>query len=131
MPEMPLNARRSGNTEPFTWNAQRKEVAKLLAVGELTEAEISVQCKLDQKTIYRWKQIPDFWAAVLEIAKQLGGVALRYAVGRRERRIRNLNDRLDQMYEIIRERAAEADMQDVPGGQDGPDPANLEASGKR
>lgn len=104
---------------PFEWDEQRERAARLLAEGELTETEIAKQLEVDRRTVYRWKQHPDFQARVAEIVQELGEPALRYAIGRRERRLRNLNDRLERMHQVIRDRAADPKMADVPGGKTG------------
>jgi hypothetical protein len=103
----------------FRWTGRRHEAAQLLADAELPDWEIAGQLGIGRATLSRWKAAPGFAARVKQIADELGAVALRYAIGRRARRVAWLDDRHKEMLQIIAERAAAPEMQGVPGGTTG------------
>ncbi len=107
------------NVAPFEWDEQREKAARLLADGELTDAEVAGVCDTTRMTLWRWKQHPEFKAKITEHVKEAGDVARRYAIGRKERRLKNLNDRYERLHQAIRDRAADPGLQDVPGGPTG------------
>lgn len=109
----------SENVRKFRWNQAKHEAAQLLAVDELTDDEIGQKVGADPRTLYRWRQHPEFAARVAEIVRALGEVSRRVAIANRNRRVRWLNDRVERMHSVIRERAAEPAMQEVPGGKTG------------
>jgi hypothetical protein len=68
---------------------------------------------------FNWKLNQQFAGRVAEIQKKLGDVALRYAIARKSRRIRYLDERRGKMEQIVAERAAAPEMRDAPGGKTG------------
>ncbi len=114
--QLPVN---DTTDELFEWTPEKERIVTLLAEGELTDREIVQQFSIHIRTLYRWKNVPVFALRVEEEKRALGDLALRYAIGKRERRIKNLNDRLERMHQVIRDRAAEPEMADVPGGPTG------------
>lgn len=104
---------------PFRWNKPRLEAAQLLAEDELTDDEIAQKISVDRKTLYNWRQHPDFTARIKGLVDELGNASRRYAIAHRNRRVRWLNDRVERMHSVIRDRAADPTMADVPGGPSG------------
>jgi hypothetical protein len=109
----------SENVAPFEWNAQREQVATLLAEGELTDDEIGDKVGISSRQITRWKTHPDFTAKVATLSAELGDAMLKYAIARRVRRVKALDARQKKMLQVIDERSTDPKMADVPGGVTG------------
>lgn len=107
------------NPAPFRWNKAKTEAAKLLAEDELTDDEIAVKVGKNRWTLWTWKKAPEFAAKIKELAEQYGAAQARYAIAKRSRRVRWLNDRVERLHSVIRDRAADPSMQNVPGGPTG------------
>ena len=103
----------------WKWNQTKESAAQMLAQDEFTIDEIVIKLGIDRKTIYNWKKRPEFQARVEEHVQEFGDAKMRYAIANRNRRLRNLNDRLERLHQVIRDRAADPSMQDVPGGKTG------------
>jgi hypothetical protein len=52
--------------EEWIWTWKRELAAKLLAQGDKTIPEISVECRISERGIYRWKRYPEFQSRVQE-----------------------------------------------------------------
>lgn len=104
---------------PWKWNKAKHDAAKLLAADELTDQEIADKVGVQRKTLWWWKKQPEFAAEVKAVTDTLGDVSLRYAIGRRARRVAALNDRWERMKRVIEERAAAQEMADAAGGTTG------------
>ena len=104
---------------PWKWDKGKHDAAQLLATDELTDQEIADQVGVQRKTLWAWKKKPEFSARVKELTDALGDVAMRYAIGRRSRRVAALNDRWERMKRVVLERAAAQEMQNAAGGQSG------------
>lgn len=103
----------------FRWNAQKQQAAQLLAEDELTDVEIAQTVGISDRQMRNWKHVPEFMDRVKEIIGELGDVVFRRAIGRRSRRLLCQENRWLAMQRVIRERAADPCMQNVPGGQTG------------
>ncbi len=104
---------------PFTWTGTKQRAAALLAEDGLTDARIAARLKVTDRTLRLWKAHPEFAARVKQIVADLGERSLRFAVARRHRRVRAMNDRWRKMKQVLRERAAAPEMENVPGGKTG------------
>lgn len=106
-------------TTVFKWSDQRRTAALLLAEGDRTDAEIAAQAGVCRKTLWNWKQIPEF-AAVVEAHLDAFRVEVRRrGLASRERRVQALNERWARLQRIVAERAADPAMASVPGGATG------------
>jgi hypothetical protein len=92
------------NVTPPALETRHKEAARLLAEGELTDAEVATRFKLSRVQLWRWKRMPEFAALVREITDSLGELALRYAIGRRARRFAAYQRRWEALETIARDR---------------------------
>jgi hypothetical protein len=113
-----------GRTAPagaskFVWRQPQADAALLLAEDELTDREIAAKVGVDPGSIWRWKRHPEFQARVKKHVEDLGECALRHAIGRKNRRLKAINDRWERMQQVIEERAVAPEMQKVPGGKTG------------
>lgn len=103
----------------FVWRQPAADAALLLAEGELTDREITAKVGVGERQIYVWKDHPEFMARVKKHVEELGECALRYAIGRKARRLRRLNGTWEGLQQIIAERAVAREMQAAPGGKTG------------
>lgn len=119
------------NCRPFVWNRKRTEAAVLVAQDEFTNREIAEAVGMSERQLQNWKQHPEFQARVMESARALGDAAERYAIARKLRRVKRLNDDWHRMQQVVAERAADPTMQNVPGGQTGLLVRDVESVGAR
>jgi len=96
----------SQNVPESDRDKKRRDVLRLLSQGELTDTEIAEECEVDRRTIYRWRQEPEFATELAERVAEQGELSRRYAIARRERRIKRLEDRLAALELIVEERKA-------------------------
>lgn len=101
----------------FTWNPNSEKAAQLIADGQLSLGQIAEEVGVDRRTLWNWRQIPAFAARVEEHLDEFRDEVLRRGIAVRERRVKALNHRWNQMQALINARA-EA-MADVPGGSTG------------
>jgi hypothetical protein len=104
---------------PFPWTARKLDAARLVAEDFLSDERIAAQVGIDRRQLTRWKSVPQFMAKVEAIVAALGERSLRFAVARRHRRVKAQNDRWRRLKQVIRERAADPQLADVPGGSTG------------
>ncbi|WP_143206211.1 phBC6A51 family helix-turn-helix protein [Singulisphaera sp. GP187] len=103
----------------FKWSDERRTAALRLAEGNLTDAQIATEVGVCRRTIWSWKQIPEFSATIESHLEEFRQEVRRRGLASRERRIRALNDRWDRLQRIMEERAADPKMAEVPGGATG------------
>ncbi len=104
--------------KPFRWTKQSHQAAQLLAENFQTDEEIAAELGMTRQTLSRWHKHPEFAARVQEIVKQIGERMLRYAIAKKERRVKALDDRWQRMQQVIAERAEEM-KDEVAGGGTG------------
>ncbi len=104
---------------PFHWNARKVLAARLVAEDLLSDERIAAKVGVDRRQLARWKAHPDFAAKVQDLVTAMGERSLRFAVARRHRRVQAMNDRWRKMKQVLRERAAAPEMENVPGGKTG------------
>lgn len=116
-----MGRRRAQQNAPETalwaWTEPRRRAALLLAEDELTDDEIASELGVNRATLWRWKQHPEFAAQVAAHVAELGDAAARYAIARKRRRVKALDDRWRRLHQVIAERGAA--MRGVPGGSTG------------
>ena len=105
--------------QSFTWDEPRREAAKLLADGKLTDQEIAETVGVVRSTLWRWRQNPEFAAEVDTQLAAFRAEVRRRGIADRERRVRAINDRWNRLQRIIEERADAPEMQAVAGGRTG------------
>lgn len=103
----------------FAMTAARVKAAQLVACDEHNNAEIAQECGVNRKTLTNWKAEPVFRAKVAEFAAVIENLVYSRGVANRARRVRALNDRWEHLQRIIAERAADPNMEGVPGGKTG------------
>jgi hypothetical protein len=105
--------------QPFPWDTAKDQAALDLAEGRLTADEIATRAGVDRTTIWSWQKHADFAQRVREQKERLGTLAERVAVGSKLRRLEWLNDMRERLQRIVDQRAADPQMNDVPGGDSG------------
>lgn len=103
--------------DSFAWNTVSEEAAQLIAEGRLSLSEIAEKLDVDRKTLWNWRQAPEFTARVDEHLEAFRDEVLRRGIAVRERRVKALNDRWNRMQALIEARADK--MAGVPGGSTG------------
>src|SRR6266566_315427 len=88
----------------FKWTAARRQGAILVAQDEFTNDEIAQKVGVTKRAVSKWKRQSVFREMVQRLTDRLGSAAERYAIGKRMRRVKNLNDRLERMHQVIRDR---------------------------
>lgn len=103
----------------FTWTNQLEEAAQLIADGESTHDEIAAKFGVHRVTVTTWCRQPEFKARVAELMEEFREATVHLAISRKEKRIASLNAHWLDMAKVIRERSADPDMAEVPGGTTG------------
>jgi hypothetical protein len=86
---------------PFAWTEAKETAAVLLAEDELTDRQIAEEVGVADRTLWRWKEHPEFAARVKEHADRIGETALRYAVGRKAARLAAYNERWLALRRVV------------------------------
>ena len=94
----------------FEWTPPRELVAVALAEDLLESAEIAANADVDPKTLFRWRQHPEFANRVAEHVRAYREAALQHGIAVRGERIAAANDRWRRMRRLILDRAADATM---------------------
>jgi hypothetical protein len=100
----------------WEWTEDRQKAAVLLAQDELTDMEIVAQCGIAERTLYKWKKVPEFAARVKELAEEFGNALMRYAIARKQRRVALLDKTRARIEALIEARAAALEYRDAVGG---------------
>ena len=58
--------------KPFEWNGKKMMAAAMLAQGVLSKRLVAAQLGVDDVTLYRWRQNPDFAAEVRRLSRETG-----------------------------------------------------------
>jgi hypothetical protein len=107
------------NVTPWEWTDARLLAAQRVADGRQTDEEIAAEAGVHRKTLHLWKHRPEFAARVAELTAALEAAVLKTGIADRRRRVEAMNRRWEGMQRVIDERAADPDMQSVPGGSTG------------
>lgn len=91
----------------------------LCAEDILPDVEIAEDADVSRATLAKWKTHPEFQARVAEHVETLQAQARTEGLARLDVRLKRYRERARAFDLIIEERAADPDMQDVPGGRSG------------
>lgn len=100
---------------PFDWDAPKEKAAVLVALGELTNAQIAEQCEVGESTIYNWKGSTEFKERVEENKEEIRKRVFTEGIGDLLARVRRYNKRWGQIDQVFAERAADPAHSSVPG----------------
>ncbi len=107
----------ASSVKPFQWTAKSTDAVIRVAEDLLPDTEIADQVGINRSTLYRWRQHPEFDAAVNVAIDALQAQSHKRGIARIDHRLRNANDRHRRMVQLIDARAAAAG--DAPGADTG------------
>ncbi|HPT26292.1 MAG TPA: hypothetical protein PLZ95_07715 [Bryobacteraceae bacterium] len=96
-----------------------QDAALLVAQGSLTEEEAAAKIGVHRVTLAKWKRRPEFVAMVRDYQRARVDKEIQAGIGERTQRVSALHDRWIRMKRVIEERAADPEMQKIPGGKTG------------
>jgi hypothetical protein len=103
----------------FSWTARTHQAAALVADDHLSDYQIAKRLGVAKMTLERWKRRPEFRQRVVELVAKLEEKSEQYAIYHRLLRVEQLDQRWQQMLDVIRQRAADPDHRKAPGGNTG------------
>lgn len=106
-------------SQEIAFSAKQERAIVLVAEDELSDDDIARQVGVSRRTLARWKDLPEFQARVRAHVDELGRTLSKYHIARRDKRVALLQERNNRLHQVVAERAADPDMEDVPGGQTG------------
>jgi hypothetical protein len=104
---------RSWFTKPRTLAAQ------LVAEDALTNEQIAERCGVTRQALDKWKRHPEFSARVAAILEQTRAALLARGITAKQNRLDGYDDLYQRLHTLIEQRAADPELQDVPGGATG------------
>lgn len=115
---MPAQNCAAGGAGPFAfdWTAQRERAAALVAEDRLTDAAIAAEVGCSRRTITTWKAHPGFRAGVIGHVADTRRALVAQGVGSKLYRLWLLNDAVERLVGVLRARARDKALADVPGG---------------
>ncbi|MDQ3832232.1 MAG: phBC6A51 family helix-turn-helix protein [Actinomycetota bacterium] len=116
--------------EPQRLTDKQEEAAALVAEDVKSDEDIALTLGIHRSTLDRWKKLPAFDARVDEILAECRRHVTRKTIARVEKRVEALQDRWNRMQQVIRERAEDGMLADVPGGTTGLIVHNVKGVGK-
>lgn len=117
----------SQNVTGFRWTKRREQAAYLVADDTLSDEEIARQCRVSQRTVARWKAVPEFQRRVEEHRAAWREAVRSHGIAVKERRILALADKVRRLEQILAERAARGGVE--PGSSTGLLVRQLKAAG--
>lgn len=90
-----------------------------MADDTLTDEQIAEKAGVTRAALSLWKQHPDFKARVAGILEAVRQKVLTEGIADRVNRVKRLNRDWERMQRVIEQRAADSDMEGVPGGDTG------------
>ena len=106
------------NVPRFPWTKVRTDAAVLVAENALNDADIADRLGVSRKTLFRWRQHPEFSARVADHVSDFEASTLRYEITRRRRRVAALQGRWEKLQAIVEQRAG-CFGDDAPGADTG------------
>ncbi len=103
----------------FPWTSKSEAAALMLAEDAKDDHEIATACGVSASTLKRWKNDYQFRARINEHISAYREKIRITGIAVVENRISDLNAVRLKLKQIMEERAADPDMQNVPGGKTG------------
>lgn len=91
----------------FKWTEPKRLAVRLLAEDEKTDEQIAAVCGVSRPGLAKWKNDPEFSAALNAAVEAYAHRILSRGIARRERRMAILDDLATRHLKLIEERAAE------------------------
>ena len=99
-------------------SGKREQAANLAARDQLPDAEIAAGCRINRRTLSRWRREPEFQARIQECRERLDE-ACEFGIGDKLQRLIALDKRWRDLNQIVLERSASFRKQEEPGGTTG------------
>ena len=97
----------------------KEQAAADIAAGEFRPSVIASRACVSAGALSQWRAHPEFIARVEELVAAFREEARYVAIAQKERRILAMNERWLGIHQVIAERGAHEDFQQVPGGRTG------------
>ena len=107
------------NCTAFRWTRQRASAAMLLARDEQSDEQIAASLGIARRTLDYWKGAPEFAERVRANVVKMEERVLSIGIAQRAKRVEAKHERWELMRQVIRERAEDPSVADVPGGKTG------------
>jgi len=108
----------SGNVSRWRWFGRRARAAELVAADLLTDTQIGAKCGVTERTIERWKLVPEFAARVEERRLALVAAVQDLGIADRRNRVAAQDERWRRMRALMDARAGDL-PEHVAGGETG------------
>ena len=95
------------------------DAAKLVAQGRLSDTKIASKVGISERTLYNWKNDPEFTALVETLLNVWHQHVMDTGIADARRRMFRLNDRWRRAQSVIEQRAKDENLKKVPGGNTG------------
>lgn len=105
--------------QPFPWTPASLKAAELLAENELSLNEVAQSVGVMRGSLWAWRQHPQFAEAVAERASEIVTAMYKHYIAKKHKRIATLDRLHKKALDVIDQRAADPQMQRVPGGNSG------------
>jgi hypothetical protein len=107
--------------EPLAQKLTGRELSAAFSVAEdrLSDTAIAETCGVKRAALARWKKRPEFQQAVEMFKTEIAARVLTTGIAVKTNRIKALNTQFERIERVIAARAADPDMQKVPGGDTG------------
>jgi hypothetical protein len=109
----------SQNSTAFEWTEERLRAAQLLAEDRLSDEDIAAECGVNRRTLATWKLHPDFKAKKAAILEEMERSIVHLAIAQRHKRVRILDDLQERYLKVLAARAADPELRELPGGDQG------------
>lgn len=107
------------NATTIRWTQKHERAVELVVDGRKSDEEIAFELGIHRATLHRWKERPDFARRVDELRQKFRTEIEERGILERRNRLAALDDRWQRMKALIDARAADPQLQDVPGGATG------------
>jgi hypothetical protein len=109
----------SQNVTEFVWDERRQRAALELAQAWIPDELIAKHAHVSRRQFARWKEHPAFQARVAEHQRLFDEHIKEKGLADRQNRVAAMNGRWLELQRVVMERAADPQMQSVPGGTTG------------
>jgi hypothetical protein len=103
----------------FRWDKRRLEAAHHVADGILSLDEIATRCGVNRRTLWSWKENPEFAAKVAELLEDIARQVYRCTITHKLERICRLQEWWDGCQAVKQERSQNPETIAMPGGSTG------------
>lgn len=103
----------------FAWSPQRENAALWWAQAQMSIDEIAAKVGVDRRTLFTWRQHPDFQARCNAERDAITAEIRRVGIADKNNRLANLNHLYKLHAKLVNDRADDKQLADAPGGTTG------------